>query len=1225
MLPQLLVLTGLAFSQTPSNAQAWRGADPELDRLASEFVAAADKGDPLALARLYLLTNAAELLDTRGRLAVTLERVRSVKTNLDPLLQDHVDYARSEQMMAQAKLAEAAALRKSLGLVTEALVLGPFDNAAGAGHGEAYPPEKSLDPEQPVDGRDRPIYWQNSGEAGVLGVLPLGQLVVPAADATAYVLVAIRAEKETLAALRIGTTDAAKAWLGGVPVLDIERERRAELDQDSIPVTLSAGWTPLLVKVSWSGKGGRALIRLTAPKGGPLAGVTTSAALADVKAALVPGRKAPPKVRAKHTVARVDDALLGAKTAEQLMLRSNLSSMLSLYDAKKLPIAPILDLEKAIELTPGDPWLHLFFAYRIESKDKAQAETALRAVLAIDPGFAPAHLELAELASASDRRIAARASVAEAAKDASFEIARLTWAEIQAHSPLERTAARALLESAPPAERTALRWSRLSRLAASLGDRPAAVIAARAALEKDYRLSEPRSFLLSVALDKADVEGALALVQQQIDLAPSTVAPRLRRVRLLAAGPGGIAAARAAIARDLLTFPENIGLWVLDAELALSSLDKNGTPDKAGAVASLDKALAVNPQERDVRRHRAALTNTKGELEDELTVDPIALAKNTPVNELEKSYGAAFLMERTAVRLYDNGSSTRFVQTVLRLSRAEVKDLVRGTQIPFSPSRETIEILSAERIRPSGEVIKASRIEEDGPRGKVSGMYIDQRWKSVDFEDLEPGDLVHVRYRIDTLGQNIFGGFFGEMMPVHGRFPKHLVEMFAQAPADHPLFPGIVRAPLPTIKVEGGVMRASWRFTDVPPIEPEPMSPSYSELGSTVGVSTYSSWEDLGRWFAHLFRDQMELDAESRAAGRRAIAGAKDDGEKIRKLYDYVVKNTRYVGIELGIHGWKPFKASEVHRRRYGDCKDKATLLAALLRDNGIEATVALIRTTDRGPFPTSHATMWAFNHAITYVPSLDLYLDGTAEKAGSGELPYQDQGAFALVVWPDGRIQLDSPPESSAAENLNRSSYQATLAADGTLSISGEERFFGARASAVREEHSEPRTRKEHVERALSQIAPGAAVDEVDFSDLDDLEAPPSYRYKATLPRYADAMGDKMIVPLTLFPHQVTEAYGDLGERKTDLVTTFAWSTQNVVRYTLPPGATIAALPEGATVDTPYVSLVQKVRALPGGFETDDTVTLKSRRVPKADYPAFRAALLAIDRALERKVVVKL
>jgi hypothetical protein len=456
------------------------------------------------------------------------------------------------------------------------------------------------------------------------------------------------------------------------------------------------------------------------------------------------------------------------------------------------------------------------------------------------------------------------------------------------------------------------------------------------------------------------------------------------------------------------------------------------------------------------------------------------------------------------------------------------------------------------------------------------------------------------------------------------RLPKRGVLYTVIGPKSRPLYYGSMRAPKPKVDDGGRSVKLTWSLDQVAALEDEPFTPPYADIGMMVNVSTYKKWEDLGRWYAGLFADQLELDFATREAGKRAVAGAKDEPEKIRRLYDYVVKNTRYVGIELGIHGWKPFKASEVHRRRYGDCKDKATLLAALLRDHGIDATIALVRTSDRGVIDPDPATMWAFNHAITYVPSLDLFLDGTAEFSGSNELPWLDQGAMALIVHPDGKTKLVTLPESKPNDNLNRSSYVAKLGRDGALGLKGREEFFGARASALRQEFEEVEQRRSRLEKQLNQVFTGVRIESLDFSDMSNLEAPVHYDYVAAIERYGAEERGRYIVPLTLFQHQVAASYGSVAERRYDLVGNHAWATRNVVRYELPEGAKLEALPEGVNIDSKHIALSQTVREVPGGFETDDTVTLKSRRVPEADYEEFRRACLAIDRALGRSVVIR-
>ena len=110
-------------------------------------------------------------------------------------------------------------------------------------------------------------------------------------------------------------------------------------------------------------------------------------------------------------------------------------------------------------------------------------------------------------------------------------------------------------------------------------------------------------------------------------------------------------------------------------------------------------------------------------------------------------------------------------------------------------------------------------------------------------------------------------------------------------------------------------------------------------------------------------------------------------------------KQTRYVGLEFGIHGYQPYAVTQVFARKFGDCKDKASLLVAMLREIGVEASLVLARTRRGGDLDAEPASLAPFDHAIAYVPKYDLFLDGTAEFSGADELPAQDQDIPVLVV----------------------------------------------------------------------------------------------------------------------------------------------------------------------------------------------------------------------------------
>jgi hypothetical protein len=338
-------------------------------------------------------------------------------------------------------------------------------------------------------------------------------------------------------------------------------------------------------------------------------------------------------------------------------------------------------------------------------------------------------------------------------------------------------------------------------------------------------------------------------------------------------------------------------------------------------------------------------------------------------------------------------------------------------------------------------------------------------------------------------------------------------------------------------------------------------------------------------------------------------------------LYEHVVTETRYVGIELGIHGWKPYPVAEVYRRRFGDCKDKASLLVALLREAGVPAHIALVRTTQLGYAATSPPSMWTFNHAIAWVEEFDLFLDGTAERSGLLELPAMDQGAAALIV--DGaRSRLVTIPVAPASANDNTSSYVLRLQKDGALVVDGSEAFSGTNAARERQRFEDAASQRQTLERDLAQGIPGAQVTAIEVGDLSLARDVVGYRFQALLPRRADVGVDgSLVLPVSLYPHDLVGSYAEASTRRFDLSVEHPWRTRNVMRYVLPEGLAVEALPDGGVIETPHLRFRQVITRTADGFIVDEDTAILSRRIPVSDYAAFREAALAADQLMKRRL----
>src|SRR5271165_2359959 len=191
-----------------------------------------------------------------------------------------------------------------------------------------------------------------------------------------------------------------------------------------------------------------------------------------------------------------------------------------------------------------------------------------------------------------------------------------------------------------------------------------------------------------------------------------------------------------------------------------------------------------------------------------------------------------------------------------------------------------------------------------------------------------------------------------------------------------------------------------------------------------VQMTTFETWEQIGRWYADLEKDRRAPTPEVRAKAQELTKGLNTDLDKTEALYDFVAKNFRYVSLSLGVGRYQPHAASDVLHDQYGDCKDKHTLLASLLEAEGLHASSVLINSSRKldpdVPSPSQ------FDHVITMLPmgQDEVWMDTTSEVAPFRLLAFSLRNKLALVIPADGstphleETPADTPtPDSEISE----------------------------------------------------------------------------------------------------------------------------------------------------------------------------------------------------------------
>ena len=283
-----------------------------------------------------------------------------------------------------------------------------------------------------------------------------------------------------------------------------------------------------------------------------------------------------------------------------------------------------------------------------------------------------------------------------------------------------------------------------------------------------------------------------------------------------------------------------------------------------------------------------------------------------------------------------------------------------------------------------------------------------------------------------------------------------------------------------------------------------------------VLVSSFTSWEDVGRWYGDLQEERVKPTAEVAAKAVELTKNVADEEAKLRALYGYVSTEFHYIGIAFGIGRYQPHSADVVLENQYGDCKDKHTLLAALLAATGIPAYPALINTSQEvdGDVPSPGQ----FDHVITVVPRVGglVWLDTTAEVGPYQYLinPLRDKPA--LVIWKDKPATLvitpaDLPYETTQTFNMNaKLNDVGVLEGSAEFSARGDVEYLlraGFRAVPL------PRW-KELAQRISFSLGFGGDVSDVTASSPEKTDQAFRFSYKYARKDFGDWPNRRIVAP---------------------------------------------------------------------------------------------------------------
>ncbi len=1158
-----------------------------------------------------------------------------------PSVRSYAGYLRARLLEDQGKLADAQSRLEEEGYLVRWQIAGPFDNAGRKGETEAYAPQtEPFSPAQTMQGKlpGEPLSWRHYDYEGIPrgGYVSFDDLLRPNEEVTGYATCWVHVDAPTRATLHLGTGGPYQAWVGEAEVGHGSAYRAPHPLQEAHPVELERGWNRVLVKTSAQSGMWGFYARFSARSGAPLPGLKVTAE--------------PPK---GGPMGEPEATLLTSShetEADTLSLRGMLERK---YPGARNPDSTRPGKGRAgLELVEFHRWVHPFdrddrsgveLARRVDDQLKTSRSAFVLAVVDHDPGTSRRALEDAVTRARTEGSASApllgEMLLELAWRDRSLGMERQYRARVDEARTVVPDDPIVALEVIDRIAEDGFQWLAVKQLRGLIERFPTSTTLRRnlaSRLRGQGRTEEALEALADLARDRGTGEGlAAARIEALLELGRPDDAAAVARASTIATpgvpevharladvelARGDVAAARTALGQAIALAPQAADLHASMGRLLLRS------GSKPAAVASFERSLQLLPQQPEVRDLLASLDDarTDDDLLGRYGVELAELgAEATP--KTWKGKEAGMLHHRVVVRVLPNGLTERLDHRIIRVldDRGIRSQAVQG--MTYDPAESTVEVRRARVHRKDGTIedLGDTRIYALASAGYR--MYYDQRQVQVQFPGLRVGDTLEVAFlRRDVAARNMFDEYFGDLMPLQGGEPRRHVEYVLEAPSDKPLY---FNLKMKQERSEDGSITTYRRVEkDVPGIKPEGAMPGWTEIARFLHVSTYRTWDDVGVWYWNLVREQLVVDDRIREGVAEALSGlppGADDRTKVEAIYEHVVRNTRYVGLEFGIHGYKPYRTTDIYSRRFGDCKDKASLLKVMLAEAGIDSHLVLVRTRDQGTLPGKPASLAAFNHAITYVPAFDLFLDGTAEWSGPGELPSNDQGATVLVVEDGKGADFRTIPMSGVADNGRRTTQRVALSADGTASIDHRISVWGGGASSVRYRFQSPEQRQERLTSAFGDLFPGVEVRDVEAPDLDNILKPAELSARLKVPTWATREGQGLRFFVLGRDSQLTQAMASTDEREHDLVLDLPSTEAYEVDYVLPSGHRFSRMPAAKSIDSPVGRFSLEVEAKDGGARVRSRLELTKPRITPAEYDAFRQFLRQVDASLEQSFEV--
>jgi hypothetical protein len=624
--------------------------------------------------------------------------------------------------------------------------------------------------------------------------------------------------------------------------------------------------------------------------------------------------------------------------------------------------------------------------------------------------------------------------------------------------------------------------------------------------------------------------------------------------------------------------------------------------------------------------------------------DWVHAAAAAPVTGVPEDAKAVVLLDETVFTVGADGKAVEHRRRVIKILRPNGRD-AGLVYVPFDADTKVLS-LHVWSIAPGGQEfsVKDKDVMEVGEPNS-GPEYSDLKEKVVDAPGRDPGGIIAYEYDQRQAPYSHEADWFvqDELPRLHQSFTLELPPGYTYASvwAHH--------ADLPGRDLEKG--RIGWDLPSTPRIDLDhvafapPMDGLVGRMTVHYGPAAsdlppLGTWQEVGTLYDAMARDRMTANPAITAKSTELTAGKTDFYDRTEAIGEFVQKDIRYFVIEKGVGGWQPHPASEIFQNRYGDCKDKSTLLAAMLGSVGIHSVIVLV-DTHRGFIDPAAPSMMG-NHAIAAVeipagyqsPRLRsvvtaksgkryLIVDPTWDKTAFGQLEHNLQGGYGVLVEGRNSEVIQFPVLSPALNTMERTAT-LDLAADGSLKGTVLETRFGDDSERLRALYSEGDVKQQQasLDRRMGQDFTAFQVSDVKVDNVNTLNKPVTMSYHLSADGYSRSMG-----PLLLVRPRVMGSSGiglDRKQRKYPIDLEETETHKDDFTIHIPDGYTVDELPDDVKLDVGFATYESATRMDGNALHYTRTYTVRQLELPADRYPDLEKLSQAIETDEQSHAVFK-